>query len=371
MPKKIEEMTFAEFEAHAEKEGAKENGATDVTPHHVRNMIENGVEDDSRAFKGDEDDEDDEGEDTDEDVDEDGDDGERATEENPEDEDEVVVKVKKSKDTDDEDPLKGKSDDELNPEQRAQRQASRLRRKFRKEREAREAAEAALAAARSARRSDDAEPGTRTPATTKETVSDDAEPNPDDYEFKDIDTEYLRDVARHAGRKAFKEQHEAQQRAETEAQQREALKTTRQRFNETIARGASDFDDFEEVAIAKASDYQLSKDMFDLIVEDKKAGHKILYHLATNKSEAERIAGLTPAKQGIEFEKLKARFSPPTPEKSDAGSTGTGTGLKRLTHAATPLTRRTRGGATPKKQVGNMSFSEFEAHINAENAQRK
>jgi hypothetical protein len=273
---------------------------------------------------------------------------------------------------DDEEPaeIKDKADDELTVEQRFQRQQGRLKRKLRKERARAEAAERELEEARHApSRREEADEDDEEPAQRRTAASDDGDkaPDPKDYKFDELDSDYIRDMARHAARQAFKEE---RQREEEQVQARtveERRAVTRSKFEKLIDDGEAEFENFRDVVVLQADKYRLSPDLFELALADK-AGHKILHYLATNKSEAARIADLTPAQQGVEYVKLSSRFSPPKQENSDPVLAKAQE--RKATGAPAPV-RRLRGSAPAKKNIGKMSFAEFEAHVNAENTKAR
>lgn len=365
--------SFAEFEAQAAKDAAAGEPlhALEVTSGGAKffDLHSDVVEEDEGGDEGEADNED---EDADGEV-TDGEDGEDEGE-GKEAETKSEKDTKKPDAEDDEDAeTRGKPDSELSNEQRFKRQAARMRRKFQKEREARIEAEREAAEARAARAAgaDDDDGEDEQPAPAKKpakaaTGDDETPPDPKNYKFDEVDSEYIRDLARFHARQEFKAQRQAEEQAEAVRRQETERTTLRSKFVALIAKGAQEYDDFEKVVVEESASYKLSKDFFQLAVEDKN-GHKILHHLATNKSEAERIAALTPAQQGVEFSKLSSRFSPPKSEKSDVADPPRQT---TSTKASRPISRA-RGAGKPRKNVERMSFAEFEAQMASEAGSRK
>lgn len=339
--------TFQEFEARMAAETAGAQPAQDVTSRATRDLIANGEEDTNEVVSNN--------------ADEAGDEDEVEVAEGADEAGEEGEETGEADETDANTP-----DDELSAEERFKRQNARLRRKFLKEREGREAAERALAEREAAASNDEDEtpPARRAPAAS----GDLEDPNPDDFEYGEMDSEYIKAVARVEGRRAFKAARDEERQQEEQRVAEEARESTKKTFMGLVAKGASEYDDFEEAVVQGANNYKLSKDFFQLTLK-KDYGHKILYHLAKNPAEADRISRLTPAEQGVEFVQLSSRFSPPKSENSDTPASGTPT-HRTATKAFSPPARRSRGSGTPKKQTSAMDFASFEAHVASEEAAR-
>lgn len=357
--------SFADFEAKIAEEEAKKTpeAAEDVTPRNIREVMEP-VGDDEGGDDVDDDDVDDDGDDEDEDDDEGGDADERGTEENPDDDDEVVVE--------EDEETRAKKDDELTDEQRANRRSARMRSRYAKRGEdlaaAKERAaelERQLAEAKAAKPVEQQQQQKPLKATVADDPNDPA-PKADDYEFGELDSQYITDMAAHAGRAAYRAEKAKDAQAAEAAAADEARKTVRGKFMKLVAKGVEGKDDFEDVVVKAAENYKLTRDTFDLIV-DSKVGHEVLYHLATHKDEAARIAGLTPAQQGVEFFKLEARFSTPNDKNDPPAGAKSGT---KGTKAPAPV-KRARGSGKPKVNPAKMDFASFEAAMAAEEAAKR
>jgi hypothetical protein len=83
-------------------------------------------------------------------------------------------------------------------------------------------------------------------------------------------------------------------------------------FQKRSREAAKSIPDFEEVV--SDSDAIVTKAMAEAIVSSED-GHLIVYHLAKNPDEAERIASLSPAAQAREIGKIEATLSKPAPKK--------------------------------------------------------
>ncbi len=107
--------------------------------------------------------------------------------------------------------------------------------------------------------------------------------------------------------------------------------------------------------------------MWELAV-DSDVGHKVLYELASNPAESDRIFNLPLARQAVEFGKLEARFSQPS---SDKGKSEVKDGAaKFMPSAPKPQTRVRGAGGQYKTDAGTKDFAAFEAMVAAEEAAR-
>lgn len=146
--------------------------------------------------------------------------------------------------------------------------------------------------------------------------SEDEAPKPEDFQYGEIDPGYIQALVDYRTRKTLKEEQvRAQERQQQEAAER-ASQEFLQKAEDTIARGASEFDDFEKVVEQGYNEgkYPLAETIVKLAV-DSEVGHKVIYHLATNPKEAREIAALDPTQQAVAFGRLEARF---TSSDSDA-----------------------------------------------------
>ena len=132
-------------------------------------------------------------------------------------------------------------------------------------------------------------------------------------------------------------------RAKTEADRRmEAFRAAESKFRATVT-------DYDE-AIQDAQDTPMTQVMFDVILESE-VGPNILYYLAKNPDEAERIAHLSPARQAAEVGKLEDKLAqqlkdPQKPKASNAPP------------PVNPV--RARGSAsTPRLDDPNLSMEEY------------
>lgn len=96
------------------------------------------------------------------------------------------------------------------------------------------------------------------------------------------------------------------QESKAERQQREALERANN-VREKLARGAEEFDDFEERVMGAVP----FTDPMVRFIEESDIAHKVAYHLASHVEEAARIANLSPVAQIRELDKLESKLKAP------------------------------------------------------------
>ena len=149
------------------------------------------------------------------------------------------------------------------------------------------------------------------PEKGKETKGDpDVEPKPSDYEYGEVDTKYIRALARFEARQEFKAAEEKTQKS----RQSDAAAKEAKEFGEKKAAlaeaGAAKYDDFDELVIEGATngEWPLS-DTIGKLMLGSEVGADIAYHLASNPKEARKLFSQTPLEQAAAFGRLEARFS--------------------------------------------------------------
>ena len=197
------------------------------------------------------------------------------------------------------------------------------------------------------------------PAQEAEHVAEDAPPSPNDknedgtekYAFGELDTQYVKDLARHEARQIVREEQRA--RDEQRQQQAAAAKAeeAEQAFVDQLETAAKEFPDFVEKVLdgARAGAWPLNREV-DALIRDSAVGAKIAYHLATNIREAVALDNITdPVERARVFGRLEATLQvapKPTPA--------------RKTPSADPPAPQTRG--TNGQFTGTpTSFADFEA----------
>jgi hypothetical protein len=166
-----------------------------------------------------------------------------------------------------------------------------------------------------------------------------AAPNPEDFEYGEIDSRYISALAHHeATLVVAKMRKEEEQKRQVEA---DAVKQQEQRQKtETLYRlGLQKYDDFEDVVVegARNEEWPLTATVGELMINSD-CGADIAYYLATNKQEAVKLAQQSDVMQAKMFGRLEERFSskPDAPKKPKASkapkppsATAKGTGGKQ------------------------------------------
>jgi hypothetical protein len=111
----------------------------------------------------------------------------------------------------------------------------------------------------------------------------------------------------------FKEREEADRTARAQKEE----ETQREQFKKAMKESAKDIEDFDEVmAGIKATDPVAN--VSAAAVEAADAPGRVLYYLAINPAEAERIAGLPVGKQAREIVRLEEKLAKPAVKPSNA-----------------------------------------------------
>jgi hypothetical protein len=163
-------------------------------------------------------------------------------------------------------------------------------------------------------------------------------PSPDDYTDY---TEYTKALAEHVAEERWNTLERQKAEQETQRKQSESVKVHQDRINDLIDKGESKYDDFH-VKVPQSS-ANLAPSAMDAILECSNA-EDIVYFLATNDEEAERISSLSPAAQAKEIGKLEDRLAVKKPVKTPG--------------APPPLTP-VKGGKTPTTSIEDMDMDQF------------
>jgi hypothetical protein len=129
--------------------------------------------------------------------------------------------------------------------------------------------------------------------------ADDAEPIPDDFETHQ---EYVRALTKWTVNQSDKEKEQKAAKAKLEAEQSQRLNAHYERVNAFAEKTA----DYEEV-IESVGDMSLSVSIQDLLIASEN-GPELLYELAKNRTEFERINKLGPLAAAREIGRFEARF---------------------------------------------------------------
>lgn len=142
------------------------------------------------------------------------------------------------------------------------------------------------------------------------------EPDAEKFPYGTLDPRWSVAVANHASRlteERVRASMVAERQAEAEQQRTAELHTKSESLGE---RGYDKFgDDFLEKVVENGAKTvgNLSTEM-GLTLLDSEVGHEILYHLATNPSEASKVRAMTPLQQVAYVGRMEARLSQPNPD---------------------------------------------------------
>lgn len=151
------------------------------------------------------------------------------------------------------------------------------------------------------------------PAEAPKAPAQQEEKEPNLADFPDWN-EYQKAMARHEGRKAAREEHQAQRAQDARARETESRQQRVDQHAERVQKARAELPDFDEVV--GSSEVPVTDAMVEAILESDVSA-KLQYHLAKNPAEAERIARLSPTAQvkamGVLEAKLGADASAPAP----------------------------------------------------------
>lgn len=141
------------------------------------------------------------------------------------------------------------------------------------------------------------------PQPQKPANTEDAEPDPGQFQFGEADPAFIRQLARHEARQAYRAEAERHQQ-QTRVQSLEQTWTDRQ---QAFAKDNPDYFD------ALDREWVCTPVMADAI-KTSDEGARVAYHLAQHPDEARRISGLNPLAQVRELGRLEATLATPPAE---------------------------------------------------------
>ena len=166
-----------------------------------------------------------------------------------------------------------------------------------------------------------------------------SKPIPDNFTTTE---DYLEALAEYKADQKFAELTQKQKEAERETKYKSEVERQNERKNEMIQTGERKYDDFEEVVANNK--VEISEPAYLAILETEN-GADIVYHLAKNPAEADRIAALSPYAQAKEIGKLEDKLSS-KPNK--------------ISNAPTPISPA-KGASSIVKSIEDMSIDEYMA----------
>lgn len=206
----------------------------------------------------------------------------------------------------------------------------------------------------------------KAPNTDQEApITDAAKPNAEDFEFGEYDPKYQDALVEWRVEKTLAKAAAKVQEANQAQAERTAEAERTQKWGGVIEKGAAAKADFEEKVLKNTSGWKLSRQMWELAV-DSEVGHDVLYELANDPAESDRIFNLPLARQAVEFGKLEARFSQPSSDKGKSEVKDGATG--HMPRAPKPQSAVRGAGGQFKPDAGTKDFAAFEAMIANESA---
>lgn len=186
------------------------------------------------------------------------------------------------------------------------------------------------------------------PAVKQEVDKSDQEPTPDDYEFGEADSRFIRDTAIfHA---------KAEARAERDRERvRDELAGLDRKWEERSVPAREKYPDFDKVVNEGADKVAWPcSQIVALGIRESEVGPDVAYHLATNVEEAKRIYNMHPLQQAREFGRLEGRFL-------DAAVAAPVKENNTVTKASPPPTHTARGvGGKFSVQADTEDFGAFD-----------
>lgn len=202
-----------------------------------------------------------------------------------------------------------------------------------------------------------------TATTPKAEPVDPAAPRHETYEYGELDPKFIKDLARHEARTEFAAQ---QKEADTARETREQA-TAEQQANQNIADFGSKWEpkyqDFDEVVIqtAKAGEWPLSATVGALALTSE-VGGDVLYALAKDTKEAQRVSNMPDMAQAAWFGRQEAKYSPTTPGAGLQNALGGAEHGQRVTSAPVPLQYESKGAGNSNAVAADTTdFANFEA----------
>ena len=204
-----------------------------------------------------------------------------------------------------------------------------------------------------------------TPGKEGATQEPEGPPDPKKFQFGELDSAYIRALARYEVKNEIKGQTAEAAKSHQTAAKAAEVEANKTKFVALQEAGASKYDDFHEVVVegARNNDYRLSPTLAKLSLESP-VGADILYHLASHPKEAREVFGRSPEAQAAYFGRQEARFTPPSSgaETENEQTTAEGhTATTVKTTKAPPPVQQARGtGASNQVSPDTNDFAAFE-----------
>ncbi len=197
---------------------------------------------------------------------------------------------------------------------------------------------------------------------TPEDAVDPTAPRSDTYEYGELDPKFIGDLARHEARKEFAAQQVLADKARDDREAAAQADNATQQISEFSTKWQGEYADFDQVVVKSAenSEWPLSQTVGALALGSPVGGH-VLYSLAKDAREAQRVASLPDIQQAAWFGAAAAKYSPTTPGATPSTANGAHEG-QRVTSAPEPLQYSSKGSGNPNSVASDTNdFTAFEA----------
>jgi hypothetical protein len=207
--------------------------------------------------------------------------------------------------------------------------------------------------------------GTEKPKSESADTDDLKEPDPNEYEFGEIDPKFARDLAKYESRKAvqaYKQEQDQKQQQEAAERQAKELQTS---YQSMVERGAKAYDDFQETVVDRANSggFPLSQEAALMILESD-VGEHVAYKIASDKGVAEKLNQLSGPKLARAIGRLEAQIS------SEQGASSKKSKPK-ASDAPSPVKRSRGAGGQFETPPETSDFAAFEQRVMREQRKKR
>lgn len=197
-------------------------------------------------------------------------------------------------------------------------------------------------------------------------------PDPDKFEYGELDSRYIKALATYQADKRFAELKKGDEDARKKRADEEKQQAKVKQLETVFDRGAKKHEDFyEKVFIgAETQKFALSAELGELALASD-IGDEVLYHLATHPEEALQVYNTPPLEQARYFGKLEAKLSAGQGAASGelhvsapAGDGSNGNPAPKTPKAPAPIEGARGAGGQHNVGADTDDFAAFEARAN-------
>lgn len=184
-------------------------------------------------------------------------------------------------------------------------------------------------------------------------------PDPDKFQYGELDPRYIKALASHEANKRFAELRADDERTRQTRELEERQEAAREQFDVMIDRGSKVHEDFYEKVVigAEKGVWPLSVELGELALASE-VGNDVLYHLASNPKEADKVFRSSPVEQARYFGRMEAQFSA---GQTAAPGKDTGKPAPKLPKAPAPIDTARGAGGQSNATADTEDFAAFEA----------